>query len=86
MRLSPAVIECFHGSFLGVWEGTHEGRTGFWLRWWDAQGNILLFSEERASEERQRAQQAETLLEQERLRSLALAARLRAMGIDPDQL
>ena len=72
--------------FLGVWEGTHEGRTGFWLRWWDAQGNILLFSEERAEEERQRAEQAEALLEQERLRSQALAARLREIGIDPDQL
>jgi Putative restriction endonuclease len=65
--------------FLGVWEGTHEGRTGFWLRWWDAQGNILLFSEERA-------QQAEALLEQERQRSQALLAQLREMGIDPNQL
>jgi Uma2 family endonuclease len=33
-----------------------------------------------------RAQQAETLLEQERSRSQALEARLREMGIDPDRL
>lgn len=86
--------------FLGVWEGTHEGRTGYWLRWWDAQGNILLWSEERveqerqraeqerrrAEEERQRAEQAETLLEEERMRSQSLLSRLRDMGIDPQQL
>ncbi|NJR26600.1 MAG: Uma2 family endonuclease, partial [Richelia sp. CSU_2_1] len=33
-----------------------------------------------------RAEQAETLLEQERSRSQALEARLREMGIDPDRL
>ena len=72
--------------FLGVWEGTHEGRTGYWLRWWDAQGNILLWSEERAEQERQRAQLAEGLLEQEKVRSQSLLARLQEMGIDPEQL
>lgn len=34
--------------FLGVWEGTHEGRTGYWLRWWNAEGKLLVWSEERA--------------------------------------
>jgi hypothetical protein len=33
-----------------------------------------------------RAQEAETLLEQERSRSQALELRLREMGIDPNQL
>ncbi|MEG4627461.1 hypothetical protein Q5691_24655 [Microcoleus sp. w1-18aA5] len=33
-----------------------------------------------------RAQQAETLLEQERSRSQALESRLREMGIDPNEL
>jgi hypothetical protein len=37
--------------FLGVWEGTHEGRTGYWLRWWNARGELLLWSEERAEQE-----------------------------------
>ncbi|MEC4985167.1 MAG: Uma2 family endonuclease [Oscillatoria sp. PMC 1068.18] len=41
---------------------------------------------QRAEQERQRAEQAETLLKAEQRRSEALAARLRAMGIDPDQL
>lgn len=41
---------------------------------------------QRAEQERQRAEQAETMLEQERSRSQALEARLRDMGIDPNQL
>jgi hypothetical protein len=58
--------------FLGVWEGTHEGRTGYWLRWWNAQAELLLWSEERAEQERQRA-------EQERQRAERLAERLRQL-------
>jgi Putative restriction endonuclease len=42
--------------FLGVWEGTREGRTGYWLRWWNAEGELLLWPEERAENERQRAE------------------------------
>ena len=57
--------------FLGVWEGTHEGRTGYWLRWWNAQGELLLWSEERIEQERQRAE--------------ALAERLRQLGVDLDE-
>ncbi|MFB2894113.1 Uma2 family endonuclease [Aerosakkonemataceae cyanobacterium BLCC-F50] len=59
--------------FLGVWEGTHEGRTGYWLRWWNAQGELLLWSQEQAQQERQRAQQ-------ERQRAERLAQRLRELG------
>jgi hypothetical protein len=72
--------------FLAVWEGTHEGRTGYWLRWWDIEGNLLLWSEERAEQERQRAEQAEALLAEEREKSQSLLAKLREMGIDPEQL
>lgn len=62
--------------FLGVWEGSHEGRTGYWLRWWNAEGELLLWSEERAEQERQRA-------EQERQRAERLAEQLRQLGVDP---
>lgn len=79
--------------FLAVWQGTHEGRTGYWLRWVDSLGNLLPFSEERAEEERQRAEeerqraeQAEAMLERERQKAQAMAEQLRAMGIDPEQL
>lgn len=63
--------------FLGVWEGSHEGRTGYWLRWWNAQGELLLWSEERAEVERQRA-------EVERQRAERLAEQLRQLGVDPE--
>ncbi|MEG4586003.1 Uma2 family endonuclease [Microcoleus sp. MOSTC5] len=77
--------------FLGVWQGTREGRTGYWLRWWNAAGELLLWPEERAEDERQRADRqqqdkelAERLLEQERQRNQELLARLAALGIDPE--
>ncbi len=79
--------------FLGVWEGTHELRTGPWLRWWDAQENMLLWFEEmtqiaqqQLEQERQQREQAEELLQQERQRAQALEERLRSLGIDPEQL
>lgn len=34
--------------FLGVWEGSRENRTGYWLRWWDENGNLLLWGSEKA--------------------------------------
>lgn len=64
--------------FLGVWQGTKEQeRSGYWLRWWDDQGTLLLWGAELVAQERQRA-------EQERQRAERLAAQLRAAGIEPD--
>jgi hypothetical protein len=33
---------------LGIWHGTFGGYDAPWLRWWDAQGNLLLAGAERA--------------------------------------
>ena len=33
---------------LGVWQGTRENQTGYWLRWWDENGNLLLWGSQRA--------------------------------------
>lgn len=63
--------------YLGVWQGTRENRTGYWLRWWDEQGQLLLWGSELAEQERQRA-------EQERQRAERLIAQLRAAGIEPE--
>ncbi|MFW9257483.1 Uma2 family endonuclease [Nostoc sp. CALU 546] len=63
--------------YLGVSQGTRENRTGKWLRWWDEQGNLLLWGTELAEQERQRT-------EQERQRAERLAAQLRAAGIEPE--
>jgi len=65
------------GLFLGVWEGKKSQRTGYWLRWWDENGNLLLWGAERVEQERQRA-------EEECQRADRLMAYLRSQGIDPD--
>ncbi len=62
--------------YLGVWQGIRENRSGNWLRWWDEQGQLLLWGAELVEQERQRT-------EQERQRAERLAAQLRAAGIEP---
>lgn len=56
--------------FLGIWQGNRENRTGYWLRWWDERGELLLWGSELAAKERQRAER--------------LAAQLRALGVEPE--
>ncbi|MBW4613522.1 MAG: Uma2 family endonuclease [Desmonostoc vinosum HA7617-LM4] len=43
------------GVELGIWQGVYQNADLPWLRWWDAQGNLLLMGHERADVERQRA-------------------------------
>ena len=50
--------------FLGVWEGTHFERTGYWLRWWSPEGEMLLWGEELTEQERQKAEQERQKAEQ----------------------
>ena len=70
--------------FLGVWQGTKGNRTGYWLRWWDESGQMLPWGVESVEQERQRAEQERQRAEQERQRAEALAAQLRAAGIEPE--
>ncbi|NJK28125.1 MAG: Uma2 family endonuclease, partial [Coleofasciculaceae cyanobacterium SM2_3_26] len=42
---------------LTLWQGEFEGRHDSWLRWCDAQGNLLFTGDEKAEQERQRAEQ-----------------------------
>ncbi|HYW22334.1 MAG TPA: Uma2 family endonuclease [Nodularia sp. (in: cyanobacteria)] len=63
--------------FIGIWQGERLCQTMNWLRWWDKEGNLLLWSSEQAQQERQRA-------EQERQRAEILAAKLRELGVDPE--
>jgi hypothetical protein len=74
------------GLFLGTWQGTKEGRTGYWLRWWDKEGNLLPWAVERLEQESQRAEQERLRAEQESLRAERLSAYLKSQGIDPDNL
>ncbi|MEG4247810.1 Uma2 family endonuclease [Microcoleus sp. Pol10D4] len=72
------------GLFLGVWQGTKAERTGYWLRWWDESGEMLLWGAEMVERERQQRDLAQQQAEQERERSERLAAQLRAAGIEPE--
>ena len=76
--ISPLGVE------LGIWQGYYQNLELPWLRWWDTQGNFLLTGQERAELECQRAEQAESQLEQEHRRAERLAAQLRAAGIEPE--
>ena len=91
VQISPDTLP---GIGLGVtlWEGEYEDLSGTWLRWIDSEGNLLLTGKERAEQERQRAEQERQRAEQERQRAEqerqraeALAAKLRELGIDPNQ-
>jgi hypothetical protein len=55
---------------LTLWDGTFQDMNSTWLRWVDAKGNLILTAAE--------------LLEIERQRTDRLAAKLRALGLDPD--
>jgi len=56
--------------FLGVLSGIRENRTGYWLRFWNENEELLLWGSELANKERQRAEK--------------LAQQLRAAGIEPE--
>jgi len=68
------------GVELGIWQGLYQNAELPWLRWWDAQGNLLLTGEERAEVERQKR-----LSITEKLRNLSVE-QLNAIGIDPEML
>lgn len=85
---------------LGLWRGRYLGEERLWLRWRDRDGNWIPTPAERAEQEYtraeqecQRADQEYTRAEQERLekeaaqhRAQLLTDKLRALGIDPDQV
>lgn len=66
--------------WLGLWEGERHRESACWLRFYDADGNLVLLPQEAAQkqveQERQRA-------EQERQRAERLAEQLRSLGISP---
>jgi len=84
---------------VGVWHGTYQNAEGLWLRWYDANRQWIPTAAERAEQadqrveqerlraeqEQQRAEQERLRAEQERQRADRLAAKLRELGIDPDQ-
>jgi Uma2 family endonuclease len=83
----------------GIWQGWYQNLDLPWLRFWDSKGVLLPTQEERAAAERERADRERERAEKEHKRAEKeqeraesaeqraerLAARLRALGIDPNQ-
>ena len=67
------------GLGLTLWEGEYEGKRDRWLRWVNAEGNLILTGKERAEQEHQRA-------EHESQRAERLAERLRQLGQNPHEI
>jgi Putative restriction endonuclease len=88
------------GVELGIWQGIYMNQPLPWLRWWDHAGNLLLAGDERAEQEKQRANQETQRADQETQRAdqetqradqadqraEQLAAKLRELGVNPDDL
>ncbi len=64
---------------LGLWQGSYLNEERLWLRWYDRAGNWIPTPDEIAEQERQRAEAALRKAQQ-------LAAKLRELGVDPDQV
>jgi Uma2 family endonuclease len=74
------------GVELGIWQGKIDNQTLPWLRWWDSNGGLLLTGEERADVEKQRADVEKQRADVEKQRAERLAAKLREMGVDPQDI
>jgi hypothetical protein len=72
--------------FIGVWQGSKAEFTTNWLRWWDKSGNVLLWGGELVEQEKQRAEQIQLELEQERISRQRLAQKLRELEVNPENL
>ncbi|MEO1428601.1 MAG: Uma2 family endonuclease [Cyanobacteria bacterium J06633_8] len=68
---------------LGLWQGNYKGIERLWLRWYEDNGNWIPTPTEQES---QRAEQECQRAEQERQRAERLAAKLRELGVNPDEL
>ncbi|NEP77874.1 MAG: (2,3-dihydroxybenzoyl)adenylate synthase [Okeania sp. SIO3B3] len=64
---------------LGLWQGNYSEIERLWLRWMSMEGDLILISEEEVVAAQQQATSAEE-------RADRLAAKLRELGIDPDEL
>jgi Uma2 family endonuclease len=74
------------GVEIGLWQGSYQNQESqLWLRWWDAEGNLLLIGDERARLEQQRTEQAQVEAAQERQRAEQAEAQLQQERQDSEQ-
>jgi Putative restriction endonuclease len=75
------------GLFLGTWRGLKIDRNGYWLRWWNAQEELLPWGTEKVEQVQQQAELTlQQQIEQERQRADRLADYLRSQGVNPDDI
>lgn len=72
--------------FLGVWEGTKGQRNGYWLRWWNREGNILPWWSEKSTQEQLRIEQERQRADAAEERAARLLERLRRAGVSEEEL
>lgn len=71
---------------LTLWQGEYEGNTRTWLRWCDAQGLPIPAGAERAVVAEERAVVAEERAATAEEKAIRFAAKLRELGLDPEQV
>ena len=75
---------------LGLWQGRFEEIEENWLRWYDTNGNWIPTeaesTQQQLEQERLRTEQERQRAEREQQRAERLAERLRAAGINPDEV
>ncbi len=54
---------------IAAWKGKRQNRMGYWLRWWDADGNMLPWGTEKVAQERQRTNEERQRADEERQRA-----------------
>ncbi|MGD1909045.1 MAG: Uma2 family endonuclease [Leptolyngbyaceae cyanobacterium] len=68
---------------LGLWQGCYQGIERSWLRWYKADGDLILTDSEQLEASEERAAAAEQQAIEAKQRAEALAAKLRDLGVDP---
>ena len=92
--VGPSILLETLGVGLTLWQGPYEEKIPrLWLRWCDSQGRVLptvaegkVLERQRADAEAQRANVEAQRAETEHQRAERLAARLKQLGIDPDDV
>lgn len=74
------------GLGLTLWNGEFEGVSSQWLRWCDCDGQVIPTGVEGREIERQGREVERQRAESERQRAERLAARLREMNVNPDEI
>ena len=68
---------------LALWQGEYRGALRQWLRWYNAQGNLVPTQTEMVQQAEQRAEQERILRELAERRAEKLAQRLQDLGLEP---